>query len=135
MTIRCSTRGVCAVMALLLVTSCTTSKGRFVLINMAQEPIVYASVAICGKTCWQTIELNNIPPGGSAASDYDVKTDGRYVIVVEFQSGRKLRKEAGYVSYGAEFEDEITVTGSSIEITGSEVITSSKVRAHGAFAE
>lgn len=106
-----------AIIAALLVTSCTTGKGNFSLINKAKEPIARALVTICG----QTIELRNIDPSNSAAGSYHVKSDSHYTIEVEFQSGKKLRKETGYVTNGMDFQHEISVTGSDIEITDSKV--------------
>jgi penicillin V acylase-like amidase (Ntn superfamily) len=70
-------------------------------------------VAICG----QTIKLKDIQPNTSAAGFYKVTGDSGYTIEVEFQSGKTLRKETGYVTNGMDFQDEITVTDSDIEIT------------------
>jgi hypothetical protein len=86
------------------------------LINKADEPIVRATVAICG----QTIELKDIQPGESVSGSYDVTSDSHYTIEIEFQSGKHLRKETGYVTSGMDFQHEITVTGSDIDVTDSE---------------
>lgn len=104
--------GIAVVLITLIMTSCTTGKGNFSLINKAKEPIIYASVAICG----QTIELKNIQPEESKIGSYDVKTDSHYTIEVEFRSGKKLRKEVGYVTNGMDFQHEIMITSSNIEI-------------------
>lgn len=109
--------GVTATIAVLFLISCTSNNGSFWLINKAKEPIARASVAICG----QTIQLKDIEPNKSAAGSYTVKSDSHYVIQVEFQSGKKLQKETGYVTNGVDFKHEITVTDSDIEITGSNV--------------
>lgn len=113
---RHSILGVVATIAVLLLTSCTTNEGDFSLVNRAKEPITHASVAICG----QMIELKDIQPGKSAAGSYEVKSDSHYTIQVEFQSGKKLKKEIGYVTHGMDFQHEITVTDSDIEITDSQ---------------
>lgn len=105
------------IIAALLMISCTTGKRNFSLINKAQEPIARALVKICG----QTIELRNINPRNSAAGSSDVKSDSHYAIEVEFRSGKKLRKETGYVTNGMDFQHDISVTDSDIEITDSKV--------------
>lgn len=75
-----STLGVATTLIALFVISCTASKGDFSLANMATEPIIRASVTICG----QTIELKDIQPNTSAAGSYEVKADSHYVIHVKF---------------------------------------------------
>lgn len=116
---RHSVLGIGVIFVALLVSSCTTGKGNFSLVNKAKEPIARASVVICG----QSIELKDIQPGKSASGSYDVKSDSHYAIKVEFQSGKKLQKEAGYVTNGMDFQHEITVSDSDIEITDSKVAT------------
>jgi len=94
-------------------TSCGDNRGSFLLVNKANEPIVRALVTVCG----QTIELKNITPAHSASGSFRVKADSHYNIGVEFQSGRKLQEEMGYVTSGVDVEDEITITDKGIEIT------------------
>lgn len=103
------------IVAALFLTSCTTSKGDFTLVNRAKEPIVRASVEICG----QTIQVTDVQPSKSATGSYEVKADSHYTIQVEFQSGKKLRKETGYVTRGMDFKHEISVSDSGIEIVDS----------------
>jgi len=92
-------------------------QGYFFLVNKATEPIAHASVVICG----QTIELKDISPSKGAGGSYKVTSDSHYTIQVEFKSGKRLKKETGYVTNGMDFQDEITVTDSDIEITDSKV--------------
>lgn len=101
--------------AVLLLTSCTTNKGQFSLINKSTEPIVQASVEICG----QMIRMTNIQPGNSASGSYEVRADSHYTIQVEFQSGKRLRRETGYVTNGMDFQHEISVSDSDVTITDS----------------
>lgn len=108
-----SVLGVAAIIVALFLISCTANKGSFTLLNKAKEPIARASVTICR----QTIELKDIQLNTSAAGFYKVTGDSGYTIEVEFQSGKTLRKETGYVTNGMDFQDEITVTDSDIEIT------------------
>ncbi len=99
--------------SIFVIASCTTNKGSFLLINNAKETILRSTVTICG----QTIELKNIQPTKSAVGSYYVKSDSHYSIKVEFQSGKELRKELGYVTNGFDFHHEILVTDIEIEIT------------------
>jgi hypothetical protein len=98
---------------MLVMASCGTNKGTFLLVNKADEPIARASVMVCG----QTIKLNDIQPTQSAQGFYKVKSDSHFNITVEFQSGKKLQKEIGYVTNGFDFHDELVVTNTDIEIT------------------
>jgi len=109
--------GVAATIAVLFLISCTNGKGSFSLVNKTKESIAGASVAICG----QTIKLKDIQPNKSAAGFYKVTGDSGYTIEVEFQSGKTLRKETGYVTNGVDFQHEIVVTDSDIEITDTKV--------------
>ena len=110
-----SVLGISAAIVALLLTSCTPNKGSFSLINNANEPIARASVTICS----QTIEFKGIQPNKSAAGSYEVRSDSHYEIRIEFQSGKKLQKETGYVTNGMDFQHEISVTNSDIAITDS----------------
>lgn len=112
---RHSVLSVIIAIAVLFLTSCTTNEGSFSLINKAKEPIAHASVTISG----QTIEMKAIQPNKSVAGSYEIKSDSHYTIKVEFQSGKKLKKETGYVTNGMDHYDEITVTDFNIEITDS----------------
>lgn len=93
------------------------NKGFVLLVNMAKEPIVRALVTVCA----QTIELKNIQPTESALGSYKVKSDSHYDIRVEFQSGKKLQKEMGYVTNGFDFQHEFVMTDSDIEMRDSKV--------------
>ena len=91
--------------------------------GLLRTRLARASVAICG----QTIELRDIQPNTSVAGSYEVKSDSHYTIKVEFQSGKRLQKETGYVTSGMDFQAEIVVTDSDIEITDSKAEISSRV--------
>lgn len=106
-----------AVFAVIVTASCTANTGNFSLVNKAKEPIAHASVTVCG----QTIEMKGIQPTKSAQGSYKVKSDSHYDVKVEFQSGKKLQKEVGYVTNGLDFQHEITVTDTDIEITDNKV--------------
>ena len=107
---RVSVIAICAVFLVLVMASCTANKGSFLLINKAKEPILRGLVTVCG----QTIELKDIQPTKSAPGSYKVKFDSHYDIRIEFQSGKKLRKNIGYVTNGLDFHHEIVVTDMDI---------------------
>lgn len=96
----------------ILIASCVAHKGDFLLINKTKEPISRGLVTVCG----QTVELSNIQPGNSASGVYVVTSDSHYDISIEFQSGKKFRKELGYVTNGLDFHHEIVVTDADIEL-------------------
>ncbi len=93
----------------------SNNKGQFSLKNNASETISFASITICN----QTIKLMNIQPGENVSGSYDVKSDSHYTIKIELQSGKSFLKEIGYVTNGMDFQHEILVTNSSIEIIDS----------------
>jgi hypothetical protein len=97
----------------LAISACTSHDGSFTLLNKGKEPINRASVIVCN----QTNEFRDIPSGKSIAGAYRVTSDSHFVIEVEFSSGRKLRKEDGYVTNGMGFRHEIIVTESAIQVT------------------
>jgi hypothetical protein len=106
-----------AAIAVLFLASCMFNKGNFSLINKAKEPIANGSVNICD----QTIEFKSIQTNKSASSSYEITCENYYTIQIEFLSGKKLKKEAGYVTSGVNIQDEITVTDSDIKITDRKV--------------
>jgi hypothetical protein len=102
-----------AALPFLVMASCMSNKGSFLLVNKAKEPIARAVVTVCG----QTIEFKAIQPTKSASGSYQIKSDSHYDVRVEFESGRNLHKEIGYVTNGLDFEHEIVVTDTDIDIT------------------
>jgi hypothetical protein len=100
-------------LAVFVLSSCiVANKGSFLLLNEAKESISRGTVSICG----QTIELKDIQPTQSAPGSYEVRSDSHYDIKIEFQSGKKLRKELGYVTNGLDFHHKIVVTDTDIEL-------------------
>jgi hypothetical protein len=93
-------------------TSCASHEGNFLLTNSGKELITRASVTICN----QTNDFHDIPSGKRVAGTYKVTSDSHFVVEVEFSSGRKLRKEDGYVTNGIDFRHEIIVTESGIQV-------------------
>lgn len=98
--------------ALLLIISCETNKGSFLLINNSNDAISTASVKVCG----QSIEFRDIPRLKSVVGSYMVKSDSHFDIVVKFNSGKELHKQIGYVTNGVDFRHEIVVTEKDIKL-------------------
>lgn len=103
---------ICVALFFLVMVSCIANKGSILLVNNAKEPISRVIVSVCG----QTIELRDIEPAKSAIGAYKVKSDSHYDIRIEFQSGKRLWKELGYVTNGLDFHDRIVVTDTDIVI-------------------
>jgi hypothetical protein len=93
------------------------SKGQVSVVNGALEPISTVSVQICG----QVIALQDIGPSGSAAGGYKANCEGHYVVDVQFQSGRKLHSEIGYVTGGFDFSHQIEVSSSAITLKDTQI--------------
>jgi Zn-finger domain-containing protein len=102
-----------AALTALLVVSCKNNKGTVFLENRTDEPIAHATVVICG----QTINFNDILAKKSVSGSYSVKSDSDYDVRIEFQSGKQLHKQVGYVTNGIDFQDEIVVTDTDIAIS------------------
>jgi len=109
---RVSAIAISATLLVFVMVSCIANKGVFVLVNKAKEPITRVLVTVCG----QTIEMKDIQPTKSALGSYKVTSDSHYNIRVEFQSGKKLQKEMGYVTNGVDFHHEIVVIDTDINL-------------------
>jgi hypothetical protein len=106
MVVRCT-----AIAAVLAIVACN-DKGSFSLTNRASEPIKQATVTICD----QTIEIKDIKSGHSAPGWYDVGADDHFVIDIEFESGKRMKKADGYVTSGMDFEHEIAVSDTAVTL-------------------
>lgn len=107
-----SSLGTIAAVTALLLTSCTANNGKFALINKTNESISHASVFVCG----QAIKFDEIQPNRNVTGSYEIKSDSHYLVRIEFQSGKKLQNEIGYVTNGMDFQHEISVTDTDISI-------------------
>lgn len=85
--------------------------------NNSKYSIARVQVLVCG----QMIELKEIQVGKSRTGVYKVRSDSHYDVRVEFDSGKKLQKEVGYVTNGFDFNHEITITDTDIEIFDAKV--------------
>jgi hypothetical protein len=60
---------------------------------------------------------NDINVGQSVRFTSESKGDSHYSVHVEFAGGKTLNKEIGYVTHGANFDDQIVVSSSDISLS------------------
>lgn len=94
-----------------LCTACSRNSGTISVVNKSAEPIARVVVMVCA----QKLELINVGVSEAAQATYRITCEGHYSIQVEFQSGRRLQKDIGYVTGGFNFRDEIVVTAFDID--------------------
>jgi hypothetical protein len=98
---------------MLLFVSCGSNIGTVSLVNKADEPISRATL----DTSWgEKVEVANLDPSKTATMTYRVR-EGEYRVEVVFRSGKRLTKETVYLTPGFDYQDEIAVTGSDIQLT------------------
>jgi hypothetical protein len=98
--------------ALLGAVACGSTKGTVSLVNRAEEPISRATIDVAG----QTLEITNLGPSETATRTFRVTKDSHYTVEVVFRSGKRLKKDDGYVTPGFDFDDRIVVTESTLEL-------------------
>jgi len=101
----------CFILSLSVLVSCFDNKGNFFLINKTRNTISRGQIIVCK----QTIELKDIKPNHSASGSFKVKADSHYNIRIEFDNGKHLETEAGYVTNGLDFHHVFIVTETGIE--------------------
>jgi hypothetical protein len=79
--------------------------GEVLILNSATESIKSGQLEVCG----QTFQVGEIERGKSKDIQYKVRSDSHFKFIVEFSSGKKLSKELGYVSSGADSKHVITL--------------------------
>jgi len=100
-------------LGLLVSVSCSSNTGTVSLFNKAEEPISRATL----KMSWgETLEVTDLDPSEGATINYRVR-EGEYQVEVVFRSGKRLETDGGYVASGVDYEDQITVTSSEIQLT------------------
>lgn len=87
-----------------------SNKGEVIIKNASTELITGGTLKICN----QQFKLSNIEPNGVEHIAYRVRSDSHYSVVIEFQSGKKLEKDIGYVTSGADFRDQLLVQDTDI---------------------
>lgn len=101
----------CLVGVLLIVVGCSEDGvATLAIVNQSNETIVLLQVTVNENI--QTVK--DLEHGEEAEMQFLVKRDTDYHIDVEFLSGRKTKKEVGYLSYGFDAEDSVTITKSDI---------------------
>lgn len=66
----------------------------------------------------QKLEFTNLNPSEVHNATYWITQEGDYAVEVEFQSGKRLKKNVGYITRGINMHHELVVTDSDIEVSG-----------------
>lgn len=88
-------------------------QGEVRIVNLATEPVKHGEIEVCN----QKFKLEGIAKGESQVIHYQVRADSSYKIFVEFNSGRKLAKELGYVTSGRDFKNVLTLKDDEVSLT------------------
>lgn len=99
--------------ALLLSISCGSHTGTVSLLNKAEEPI---SRATLNMSWGERVEVTNLDPSEAITVNYRVR-EGDYYVEVVFRSGKRLKTGSFYVASGVDYQDQIIVTSSEIQLS------------------
>jgi len=88
----------------------SANKGEVLVVNRAAEPVIRGEIEICK----QKFTFGPIKPSESKHISYKVWSDSHYKVTIEFQSGKRLTRELGYVTSGVDFNDTLTVKDNDI---------------------
>jgi len=91
--------------ATFLGSGCSGNRGEVSIVNEASQAIRGGQLEICN----QRFTFGPIEPKQTKTIQYRVKSDSHYNVGIEFASGKKLTREVGYVTSGANFHDTLTV--------------------------
>ena len=61
-------------------------------------------------------EIQKLYPGSSAILMFEIKTDSHYSVRVNFKGGGLLEQETGYLTRGFNFQDEVKISKTKIEL-------------------
>lgn len=102
----------CLVGVILVFVGCSKDGiATLIIVNQSNETIVLVQVVVN-----ENIEtVKHLEHGKEVEIQFSVKRDGGYDLDVEFQSGRKVTKKLGYVSYGFDAIDMITITKQDVK--------------------
>jgi len=84
--------------------------GEVTIKNDATKEVTKGQISICN----QQFDFGGLKVGTSKTIAYRIKSDSHYKVVVEFESGKKLSKELGYVTNGMDFKDVLRVKDDDI---------------------
>ena len=102
----------CLVGAILVFASCSKDGiATLAIVNQSNETIALVQVTVNENI--QTIK--GLEQGEEAEIQFFVRRDAGYNLNVEFQSGTKMIKKLGYVSYGFDVTDMITITKKDVK--------------------
>lgn len=87
--------------------------GEVRVINLATEPVKNGELEVCD----QQFQLGGIDKGKSKLFRYKVRSDSHFRLIVEFNSGRKLTRELGYVTSGRDFKHTLTLKDGEVLLT------------------
>jgi hypothetical protein len=104
---------IAVLVASLLSVSCGRNTGTVSLVNNADEPI---SRATLNMSWGEKVEVTNLDPSKTATVNYRVR-EGDFRVEVVFRSRKRLETDTFYVTSGFDFEDQITVTSSGIQVS------------------
>ncbi len=102
----------CLAGVLLVVVSCSEDGiATLTIVNQSEDTVVLVRVTVNENI--QTVK--DLQHGEEAEMQFLVKRDADYHIEIEFLTGRKIKKEVGYLTYGLNTDDIITITRTGIE--------------------
>jgi hypothetical protein len=108
-----STTIAAVLVALVVSVSCGRNTGTATLVNKADEPISRATFTMS----WgETLEVTDLDPAETATVNYRVR-EGDYRVDVVFRSGKRLETAGVYVASGVDYQAQITVTSSEIQVS------------------
>jgi len=88
-------------------------EGEVLIVNLAIEPVKNGELEVCD----QKFQFGGIDQGKSKLLLYKVRSDSHFRLVVEFNSGRKLTRELGYVTSGRDFKHTLTLKDYEVSLT------------------
>ena len=104
----------CFLLAFWYYTSIVLSyQGEVRIVNSATEPVKHGEIEVCN----QKFQIDGIAQGESQIVHYQVRADSSYKILVEFNSGRKLTSDLGYVTSGRDFKHTLTLRDHEVSVT------------------
>ena len=98
------------ILALVCLPSCTSPVGKFSIQNKASEAASRIYVLICD----QEFIYEDVRPESRVTETYQVVSDSHFVVRVEFEGGREIEKEDGYVTNGVSFDHKIIISDNGI---------------------
>ncbi|MDC0994056.1 hypothetical protein OAR16_00450 [bacterium] len=84
--------------------------GEVHIVNMSGGAVVKGDLYISGRH----FKFGNILQGKEEVFYFDVGRDSHYRVKIEFESGKKLEKELGYVIFGFDYTDTLMVNDGDI---------------------